>query len=172
MDNGKRPASQEPVQNQEKNLLPADPNAERFFHYFRHGWDFIYKPVDGEWTTCSKYPIKPRALWRDYKGDKAFMGVRFGKLTNYGLLDVDIHSPYHPKNDKAAYKRLIKSLRNLGIRRTITITSSDSRGIHIYFFLEEMVKSFWLACGLKRILTEAGFEIVPGLLELFPNTNR
>lgn len=168
----KRPPSQAPVSNQEKNLLPADPNAERFFHYFRHGWDFIYKPVGGNWTTCTKYPIKPRDLWREHQGNKAFMGVRFGKLTNYGLLDVDIHSPYHPKKDPEAYQNLIRALRNLGIRRTITITSSDSGGIHIYFFLEEMVKSFWLACGLKRILTEAGFEIVPGWLELFPNTKR
>lgn len=168
----KRPASHEPVQNQEKNLLPADPNAERFFHYFRHGWDFIYKPVGGNWKTCTKYPIKPRDLWREHQSDRSFMGVRFGKLTNYGLLDVDIQSPYHPKKDPEAYQNLIRALRNLGIKQTITITSSDSGGLHIYFFLPELVTSFWLACGLKRILTEAGFTIAPGWLELFPNTKR
>jgi hypothetical protein len=155
-----------------QNLLPAHPLAHRFFHYFNHTWDFILKPSDGEWKTYTEFPLKPRTLWRFYTGERVIVGLRFDEQTNYGLLDLDAGSLYHPSNDPVTFRKLIKTLRKLGIYRIKVISSSDSGGLHVYFFLPDFVRTIELAAGLKQKLTKAGFEISPGKLEIFPNTKR
>lgn len=152
--------------------FPADPLSARFFHYFHHTWDYILKPQGGQWRTYSEYPLKPRTLWRCYKSDRTTIGLRFASQTWYGLIDLDVGSSYHPSHNAAAYQRILKTLRKLGIERTLTITSSNSGGLHIYFFLPAAVHSYSLAAGMKKVFTKAKLDIRPGQLEIFPNTKR
>ena len=96
----------------------------------------------------------------------------FGGQTKLGCLDLDKNSKNNPLVNPKRYRRLIKVLRKIGIKRTVLIRSSSNRGVHLFFFLPEGVNSFDLACALFRVLSENCFEIKAGQLEIFPNTKR
>ena len=106
------------------------------------------------------------------KTPKISLGLRFGRQTNFGCLDLDKNSKNNPLVNPKRYRRLIKVLRKIGIKRTVLIRSSSNRGVHLFFFLPERVNSFDLACALFRVLSENCFEIKAGQLEIFPNTKR
>lgn len=96
-------------------------------------------------------------------------GVRFGAETCYGLLDIDIGSPYHPKQDPFALTRIIAALEPLGLVSTIVCTSSYSGGLHVYLPFQQAQSSWQLAIALAALLENAGFRLFPGHLEIFPN---
>ncbi|MGF1979795.1 MAG: hypothetical protein RMY30_029995 [Nostoc sp. CmiSLP01] len=155
-------------------LEPLDPLGQRFLEYFHHGWGFIYAPTpkSGErpqWQTETRYPLQPRNLWQQYLNPGVLLGLRFTKETNYLLIDLDRKSPLHPSNSRIKYQQLLASLEEIGLCRPIPIQSSDSAGLHIYYFLEEKQHSYTLACAIQQTLEAAGFKIKGGELEIFPN---
>jgi hypothetical protein len=95
--------------------------------------------------------------------------LRFGKETNYFLLDIDSGSQYHNEDGIQAVKG---ALEDIGIPETVLIRSSQSGGWHLYGFLPEKVSSFGLAVGLVTALADAGLEVRAGQLETFPNIKR
>lgn len=157
----------------EKPLAPADPLGVRFCHYFNHPWGFIYAPAirreKPHWQTETRYPLQPRNLWQQYQNPKTYLGLRFGKNTRYFAIDIDIHSPKHPAHDPTAYKSVLAALEEIGLCKPVAIISSDSGGIHVYYFFSEELPTFPLACACSSALTDAGFEIKQGELEIFPN---
>ncbi|WP_242053598.1 hypothetical protein [Nostoc parmelioides] len=155
-------------------LEPLEPLGQRFIKYFHHGWGFIYAPTpkSGErpqWQTENRYPIQPRNLWQQYINPDVMLGLRFAKETNYLVIDLDSKSQLHPSNSRIKYQELLASLEEIGLCRPIPIQSSDSGGLHIYYFLEEKQHSYTLACAMKQTLEAAGFKIKGGELEIFPN---
>ncbi|BAT56984.1 hypothetical protein NOS3756_59960 (plasmid) [Nostoc sp. NIES-3756] len=155
-------------------LEPLDPLGQRFIKYFHHGWGFIYAPTpkSGErpqWQTENRYPLQPRNLWQQYLNSNVLLGLRFAKETNYLVIDLDTKSPIHPSNSRINYLQLLASLEEIGLCRPIPIQSSDSGGLHIYYFLEEKQHSYTLACAIYQTLQAAGFKIKGGELEIFPN---
>jgi len=50
------------------------------------------------------------------------------------------------------------------------VRSSDSDGIHVYYFLPELLPTFGLASAIRFALEDAGLELRRGQLESFPNT--
>lgn len=155
-------------------LEPLEPLGQRFIKYFHHGWGFIYAPTpkSGErpqWQTENRYPIQPRNLWQQYINPDVMLGLRFAKETNYLVIDLDSKSQLHPSNSRIKYQELLASLEEIGLCRPIPIQSSDSGGLHIYYFLEEKQHSYTLACAIKQTLEAAGFKIKGGELEIFPN---
>jgi hypothetical protein len=96
-------------------------------------------------------------------------GVRFGPKTQYVLFDIDIASPYHPRQDPFAISRLVAALESLGLTQYVICTSSYSGGIHLYFPFTEAQDSYKLARAIQALLENAGFIFAPGLLEIFPN---
>ncbi|ACC85371.1 hypothetical protein [Nostoc punctiforme] len=155
-------------------LEPLDPLGQRFLEYFHHGWGFIYAPTpkSGErpqWQTETRYPLQPRNLWQQYLNPDVLIGLRFTKQTNYLLIDIDRGSQLHPSNSQIKYRQLLASLEEIGLCRPIPIQSSDSGGLHIYYFLEEKQHSYTLACAIQQTLEAAGFKIKGGELEIFPN---
>ncbi|QLE59872.1 hypothetical protein [Nostoc sp. TCL26-01] len=155
-------------------LEPLDPIGQKFLEYFHHGWGFIYAPTpkSGErphWQTENRYPIQPRNLWQQYLNPEVLLGLRFTKETNYLLIDLDRKSQLHPSNSRIKYQQLLASLEEIGLCRPIPIQSSDSGGLHIYYFLEEKQHSYTLACAIQQTLEAAGFKIKGGELEIFPN---
>lgn len=171
-------------------LLPSDPLAQWLSRTFlRNRWDFIYAPVPDpnqpeqkelawqsahlklkpEWKTESRYPMKSRVLYYRWADPSEIVGVRFDHTTEYGLLDIDVESQYHPKQDPGAIAKIQIALETIGITRTVLVRSSWSDGLHLYFPLNGAVNTFNLAVGVKFCLQTQGFEIKAGQLEIFPN---
>ena len=156
-----------------KPLPPADSKSQHFLKYFNHPWGYIYAPaLTGEkpyWQTESRYPLQPRNLWKQYLNPNVLLGLRFGKYTRYVVLDIDINSPLHPTNDFIAYNGALAALKEIGLHEPVVITSSDSGGLHVYYFFSEELPTFSVACALKFALLDRGLEIKQGQLETFPN---
>ena len=158
-----------------QNPMPADPHGQRLCEIFgRYPWCPIYAdaPEPSEkprWHTQKPYPLKNRILWRDWQETNQLIGVRPGKDIVYALLDIDIGSPYHPKQDASAIARMQAALETIGITRTLLIRSSWSEGMHLYIPLPLLVKTFDLAVSLQNCLEAQGFRLKAGELEVFPN---
>ncbi|MBD3882715.1 hypothetical protein IFO70_13165 [Phormidium tenue FACHB-886] len=144
--------------------------SEAFAALFPHRFDFIYanhpQPHDPvNWQTESRYPLADRAL---QQGNLLY-GVRFGSETCYGMLDIDSGSAYHPQRDRFAVGRILAALEPIGLTAYLVCTSSYSGGIHVYLPLQTSIASWELAAAVSTLLENAGFQIGPGQLEIFPN---
>ncbi len=154
--------------------LPADPLGAKFCEYFNHPWNFIWAnvPESGEktqWTTENRYPLQPRNLWEMYKDPNRILGLRFGRETRYALIDIDKDSSYHPDNNSENFRAVLGAAEKIGLCRNMFVRSSESGGLHIYFFLPESVPTFGLACAIKFALLDEGLQLGCGQLEIFPN---
>ncbi|MBW4547437.1 MAG: hypothetical protein KME25_23795 [Symplocastrum torsivum CPER-KK1] len=154
--------------------LPADPVGARFCNFFNHPWDFLVAPVPepGEktqWTTKNRYPLQPRNLWEMYLDPNMILGLRFGSETRYALIDIDHGSSYHPENNLENFQAVLGAAEKIGLCRNMFVRSSESGGLHIYFFLPEPVPTFGLACAMKFALLDEGLQLGSGQLEIFPN---
>ena len=156
--------------------LPADPLGQQLCEIFG---SYLYCSIHADapenvtekpkWHTQRRYRLKNRVLYRDWQDAEKLIGVRPGHQIAYALLDIDINSPYHPKQDAGAIARIEAALETIGITRTLRIRSSWSEGLHLYVPLPELVKTFDLAVALKNCLEPQGFKLKQGHLECFPN---
>ena len=133
-------------------------------------WSPIIKKDDG-WITIvngsgKKVPLVLGTVESHYRRG-IILGKRFSKLTNYLLIDVDINSPFHPRN--GGIGPILAAMESLGLCRYLLIRSSGSEGLHIYFPLAEPVSSWGIACAAHTALTAAGVKVAGGICELFPN---
>jgi len=152
-------------------LLPVSQVGNVFSSFFPYLFKWIHTQRDKrDWYTETRYPLSARTLWDKHQDKRKIIGVRFGEFTEYCMIDIDRKSPNHPLNSIANYDKILQACFAIGLDSSIIIRSSGSEGIHIYFPLEEKVKTFSLACGLRKTLEEHGFEIASGILETFPNT--
>lgn len=143
---------------------------DEFLSLFPHRFDYIYAthPEPGktpDWQTESRHPLSDRLI----RQGSYLYGVRFGSETNYCLLDIDAGSIYHPKRDPFAISRILAALEDVGLVSHVACTSSYSGGLHLYFPFEQAQKSWNLAVVLQTLLENAGFKLVLGQLEVFPN---
>ena len=137
---------------------------------FPHRFDYIWaehpEPKRSPaWKTESRHPLSDRVL----KQSSYLYGVRFGAETQYCLLDIDAHSPYHPQQDPFALPRLIAALEPIGLVTPVGCTSSDSGGLHLYFPFTQAQSCWRLAIAVAALVENAGFKLHPGQLELFPD---
>jgi len=141
-----------------------------FLALFPHRFDYIWAEhpasnASAEWKSENRHPLSDRLI-----DQGAYLyGVRFGKSTNYSLIDIDRQSQYHPARDPQAIKRLIDALEPLGLVAAVICTSSYSGGLHLYFPFEQPQKTWQVAIALQTLLENEGFQIALGQLELFPN---
>ena len=141
-----------------------------FLALFPHRFDYIYSPhpdpgTKPNWQTESRHPLSDRLLLQGYY----LYGLRPGPETTYALLDLDITSAYHPKRDPLALQRIKEALEPLGLVASLTLTSSDSEGLHVYLPCPEAVPSWQLGIAVTALLENKGFKVRPGQLEVFPN---
>jgi len=141
-----------------------------FLALFPHRFDYIYahhaNPGDTpDWLTESRHPLSDRLI---QQGGYLY-GVRFGSETQYALLDIDLNSRYHPNQDPHAIGRIIDALEPLGLVTSVNCTSSYSGGLHLYLPFSDHQSSWKLAIALSCLLENAGFKLLPGQLEVFPN---
>jgi hypothetical protein len=146
--------------------------AAKLTRIFRHN-NFGFIVADKQtvnWITESAYPLSSGELVQLFLDEHKLIGVGFGKTTKYIMLDIDWLSIYHPTHDIDQFRAILNTLETIGLTRHLVIRSSDSGGIHVYFPLPEEVPTFWLAASVRVTLTDAGFEIKNGHLEILPNT--
>jgi hypothetical protein len=157
-----------------KSLTPREFVGQLFVKYFNHGWSYIYAmmPKEGKqtkWYTKKGYPLELRNLWSLYKNKGKLLGLRFGTDTNYCLMDFDQWGEYHPDVSEENFKKVLGILEEIGLCRPAVIRSSDSGGLHVYYFLPYHVHSFTLAATIERVLADKGHFLQKGHLEVFPN---
>ncbi|PZV11440.1 MAG: hypothetical protein DCF22_14500 [Leptolyngbya sp.] len=150
----------------------------RFLALFPHRGDYLWAehPDPRErphWQTESRHLLSDRLI----KQGAYLYGVRFGKETNYVMVEIDAGSPYHPGNDPQAINSMFAALEPLGLVQCVAIQSSDRtpsllsdrRGIHFYFPFEEAQNSYQIAFAVKACLARTGFKVRDGWLEIFPH---
>ena len=150
------------------NFVPGD--IEEYLSLFPHRWDFIWAehPNPGDrpdWKTESRHPLSDRLIQQN----GYLYGVRFGAETSYLVIDVDSASLYHPDCDPLAIGQILAALEAVGIVEHVAINSSSSGGIHLYLPFAEPQKTWTIAQAVQTLLENAGFKVMPGQLELFPN---
>ncbi|MBM0744698.1 hypothetical protein JOY44_24350 [Phormidium sp. CLA17] len=143
---------------------------DKFLALFPHRHDYIYanhpEPEHTpDWKTESRHPLSDRIL----RQGSSLFGVRFGKETNYCILDIDAGSLYHPQRDRFAVSRILAALEPLGLVNAVPCTSSYSGGLHLYFPFQVTQNTWELAIVVTTLLENAGFRLTGGQLELFPN---
>jgi hypothetical protein len=151
--------------------LPLDSSGKKLCEIFPYLWQTItgQNDPDPQWQTITKYPLRPRVLWKLWQDANQLVGVRFDSLTCYGMLDIDRQSLYHPANDPTTLKLIRAALETIGLYRTVLIRSSFSEGLHLYIPLPVSLPTFGLASALKQCLEAQGLEVKAGQLEIFPN---
>jgi hypothetical protein len=142
----------------------------QFLGLFPHRYDYIWAvhPNPGaksEWQTETRHPLADRTI---QQGSQLY-GVRFGTETHYAMLDIDTGSRYHPRQDPFGVDRLLLALEPLGLISHLTLQSSHSGGLHLYFPFEQAQTSWKIALAISTLLENAGFKLYPGQLEIFPN---
>lgn len=85
------------------------------------------------------------------------------------MLDIDAGSPYHPRRDRMAIDRIVDALAPLGLEEHLTVTSSDSKGLHLYFPFDIDLPSWKVGLAITTLLENRGFKCLGGWLEVFPN---
>lgn len=123
-----------------------------------------------DWRTETRYGIRPRVLLERFNDAVDLIGLSFGSLTRYFGGDIDITSSIHPAHNEAGFKKWLGALEDIGLVRPVIIQSSFSGGLHVYFFFEEAIGTFNLACAVEGITKDYKIKIKSGELELFPNT--
>jgi hypothetical protein len=143
------------------------PETDDFLGLWPHRYDYIYSPhgFKPEWRTESRHPLGDRLIMEGLY----HFGVRFGGSTEYVMLDIDAHSPYHPNQDPLAIGRILAALESSGLIAHLACTSSYSGGLHLYFPWVGQLKTYVVSNAIDALLRTAGFSIEGGKLEIFPN---
>jgi hypothetical protein len=156
-----------------KNLLPSrefvfiPETDEAFLNLWPHRHDYIHSPqgFKPEWRTESRHPLGDRLILQS----SYLYGLRFGSVTSYAMLDIDATSHYHPNHDPMAIGRIIAALEPMGLVSAITVTSSYSGGLHLYFPFTKPIPTWTVAACIHALLSSAGMPPTLGQLETFPN---
>jgi hypothetical protein len=155
------------------NIFAEYTQRERFHRLFTHGWDFILKETTkSPWKTVKKFKLTEQKCWYKYTDPQQIIGLRFGTETRYGLYDIDWGSNHDPREQEESLNSLKEQLEEWGIVDLVLLQSSESQGLHLYFFLNRPLNTFRLACVMNKAAVDAGIEIKRGQLETFPNTKK
>jgi len=147
--------------------------ADDFLALFPHRGSFLWAehPDPGDrpqWRTEERHLLSDRLI---LQGSYLY-GVRFGKETNYLLIDIDAKSAYHPTRDPFAIHRILEAIEPLGLYKPVAVSSSYSDGIHLYFPFVMAQTSWKIAQTVAVLLESKGLKVSRGQLELFPNARR
>lgn len=126
-----------------------------------HGWQTLKNPKG------KAIPLATNHLHRAYDQHGDIVGKRFGRFTNYLMIDIDRGSQYHPVSDGPGV--ILEAMEGIGLVEHIKVRSSASQGIHLYFPLEQAIKTWELAKRAHAALKQSSVAIANGTCELFPN---
>lgn len=149
---------------------PASDLGKRYVKYFWHPWNAIIAPVNNlhskpDWRTIHYY-LQPSQLWAYHQDRDQLIGIRFNSYTRYATIDIDAGGDYH---NLEAYQTIKAALEDIGIVSLVPIQSSYSQGYHLIIPFTAKIPTFNLACALEQTIKDAGFNIRPGHIEIYPN---
>jgi hypothetical protein len=133
------------------------------------GWIFRPNLPNTDWATNNHHPLSPGEFVRLHQDPEKIIGVRFGSETQYLMSDIDRGSSIHPFRDLLRFHQFLNKMAEVGLTDPIISHSSDSEGIHVYWVFDRLLPTFNLAAAAKQFLTESGFTVAKGELEIFPN---
>ena len=148
---------------------PRPDLADAYWSKF-NAWQFLQAPVPKarqkpEWKAVTAYPIARRLAHRG-----KLIAIRPKTYTQFLVLDLDALSRYHPQQNPYAIPQLQQALEErLGLVSCIPLRSSDSRGMHLWYWFKDEQNAYRLAEAVALVLREAGFILQAGHLETFPN---
>ncbi|MBD2091835.1 hypothetical protein H6F67_18490 [Microcoleus sp. FACHB-1515] len=152
-------------------VVPPRPDREDPFWSRFNPWQFLQAtpPQAGDrpdWKEVKGYPIAQKMANRG-----KLIAIRPHALTHFLVSDIDVKSRYHPNQNPYAIPKMRQVLADrLGLVECIAVRSSDSGGIHLWFWFEEEQNAYHLAEAVAIALKDAGFVLQPGHLEIFPNS--
>jgi hypothetical protein len=135
-----------------------------------NAWQFLQAPVPSagqkpDWKAINTYPLARRSA---YRGN--LIAIRPKTDTHFLVIDLDALSRYHPLQNPHALAQLQHVLETqLGLTNCIALRSSDSRGIHLWYWFDPAQNAYRLAEAVRLVLQKAGFVLQAGHLETFPN---
>jgi|GEM_PF-6938427 len=151
------------------NRLAYVSNVKRLSQWFytgpRHLLSHNTTPV--KWATI--HAALGDGFITKYADPLFILGTGFGANTSYCMFDIDRGSRNHPSNDPRAFERFLATLDKIGLNIPVIIQSSDSGGIHVYYFFDRDINTFRIASLSQVTLIDAKFKIEDGTLENFPN---
>ena len=170
-------------------LQCSQPNIDRYLSLFTEPLTFGYIygrtlectpdgtlcPGKVDWKTAENkatgqpIPITAKRIEKALLDPFWEIGKRFAGQTNYAMVDIDRGSVYHPWNDGQAFASLLGCLEDLGLVRPVLVRSSASNGLHLYYPLAQLCRTWEVATRLDAHLRQHGYTPSPGQLELFPN---
>ena len=148
---------------------PRPDLADAYWSKF-NAWQFLQAPVPAarqkpEWKAINTYPVAQRLAQRG-----KLIAIRPKTYTQFLVIDLDILSRYHFQQNPHAIPQLQQALEaRLGLVSCIPLRSSDSRGLHLWYWFEQPQNSYRLAEAVAIVLRDAGFVLQAGHLETFPN---
>jgi len=152
---------------------PSDDLAQAFAAWFPHGWDFITAPLPPpgkkpKYLTETRYPLTGAQLWERWQTYNDLIGVSFGSLTQYGLIDLDITGPYAD-----AWEPVIHALEEkAGLAGFVPTQSSYSGGKNLFVPMPKAVSTWELALVMRWACETSGLTLQDGHLETFPNVKQ
>lgn len=103
-----------------------------------------------------------------YQRSPRFIGLRFGKVTRYGLIDIDADSPHH---DAQTLQRLM-DVADQHELMLFPCQSSFSGGWHLYLISDVAIPSVEMSRALHGLAKAAGIDtIAKGACEVYPDHN-
>jgi hypothetical protein len=135
-----------------------------------NAWQFLQASVPKarekpDWKAINTHPIARRLAHRG-----KLIAIRPKTSTRFLVLDLDTLSRYHFQQNPHAIPQLQQALEDrLGLATCIPLRSSDSRGIHLWYWFKDEQNAYRLAEAVEIVLREAGFVLQAGHLETFPN---
>ena len=144
-------------------------NAKRLSVLFFTGYRYIQSPNVRPIAWRTVHEPLANGFVRKYVDPISLVGVGFGANTSYLMGDIDRRSANHPCNNPRNFVRLLATLDRIGLTTPVVIQSSESGGIHIYYFFNRDVNTYRIASLALVTLSDAKFQVKDGELELFPN---
>lgn len=150
-----------------KPLLTTTPNQD-FLSWFPYRFKWLSRYRE-KWIT-ERGRLNDEQLWQKWQSNDEVIGVRFGSVTAYAMIDIDRGSVFHPTNSRGMFGAVLECLESIGLVASVIVQSSYSEGVHVYFPLPKPLPTFKTALAIKTQLEDNGFFVKAGQLEVFPNT--
>lgn len=130
---------------------------------------FIWKPFKKERWERTKGPLLDAQILGviSDEGRGLFRGCYWAHKTKHAVLDIDAGSQYRNSDE---LQKLQTRLAAVGLIAQ-PYQSSNSRGWHLYLFLDDWAECDEIQQHLKTWLKSLGYEISSGQLEIFPSGN-
>lgn len=131
-----------------------------------HHRNWQRRKFDSVWWFCKRkngaiIPLSKYTVIRHLLGEYWIAKEMAGK-TDYFVIDLDFDSE-NPLGNR--YDVITKIFPN-----PIPLRSSESGGIHLYYFLDWMYWKTEIPKMIMGLLTKNGISLSPGFIELFPGT--